>query len=104
MSEWEKIDQSLYEVHCIRTFLCIFSELLHIYVIYRVLYEQANHQNVIDFTFSNPTPRPQPQQRRRYYKTSVEKMSKEISNAHLRKIMISDGSNDIKQLVLCDVV
>ena len=27
-------------------------------------------------------------------------MSKEISNAHLRKIMISDGSNDIKQLVL----
>ena len=29
-------------------------------------------------------------------------MSKEISNAHLRKIMISDGSNDIKQLVLCD--
>ena len=31
-------------------------------------------------------------------------MSKEISNAHLRKIMISDGSNDIKQLVLCDVV
>ena len=74
----------------------VFSEFLH--VIYRVLYEEANHQSVV-VTFSGPAPRPQPQ--RRYYKNSVERKWVKKSQAHLRKIMISDGSNDIKQLV-CD--